>query len=144
LLEPSQACQLVRTSHLAGAEKTWESGGFSAMGALARLSQSYAGRCSAIVAFDLLLKKYFALVILALVALVAYFQASGVTQLLGAAIGGTSSSAAPPGPPAANRGRATADAIISRNPFDSVTGPLTPGASIDIPVPTASPVDKSD
>ncbi|HEY2406500.1 MAG TPA: type II secretion system protein GspC [Polyangiaceae bacterium] len=97
-------------------------------------------------AFDLLLKKYFPVLLLALVALVAYFQAAGLTQLIGSSIGGAVSSAAPPSTPApalGSHGRANADSIISRNPFDSVTGPLTPDKT-EVPVPTASPVDNSD
>jgi len=102
------------------------------------------------VTFDLLLKKYFLGVVLAFVALAAYFQAAGATQLIGAAFSGPVSSAAPPRPMVAaapvTRERPTADAIISRNPFDSVTGPLN--AEIiplgDVPVPGKSPIDNSD
>jgi general secretion pathway protein C len=79
--------------------------------------------------FDLLLKKYFHGVVLAFVALVAYFQAAGATQLMGAALSGPA-----PGAPRSRladattttltHARPTADAIIARNPFDSITGPL--------------------
>ncbi|HEY4106006.1 MAG TPA: type II secretion system protein GspC, partial [Polyangiaceae bacterium] len=100
-------------------------------------------------AFDILIKKYFAGVVLAFVALAAYFQAEGATQLFGAALAVSSSSAGVPGaplaPPLPTRDRRTADPIINRNPFDSVTGPVTPGiGGIDIPVPSKSPVDNSD
>jgi general secretion pathway protein C len=84
------------------------------------------------VAFDALLKKYFAAVILGLVALAAYFQAAGATQLIGAAL------EPPPAAPGTSARLGTssltgssafperkdAEPIISRNPFDSVTGPL--------------------
>jgi len=99
------------------------------------------------VAFDILIKKYFAGVILAFVALAAYFQAAGVTQLFGAALAGSSSSTplARPAPVAAvpSHDRPTADPIIERNPFDSITGPLNAVAP-DIPVPGKSPIDNSD
>jgi len=80
------------------------------------------------VAFDALFKKYFSLVVLGLVALVAYFQAAGTTALLGASLTEPVASTEPvtapsrafkPRPP-----RRTAEPLIKRNPFDSVTGPL--------------------
>jgi general secretion pathway protein C len=82
-------------------------------------------------ALDALLKRYFLGVVLALVAVAAYFQAAGATQLIGSAIGaaGPSGSAAPiPNPPyrlpVPTREQKSGEAIIARNPFDSVTGPL--------------------
>ncbi len=82
-------------------------------------------------AFDALLKRYFLGVVLALVAVAAYFQAAGATQLIGSAIGaaGPSGSASPiPNPPyrlpVPTREPKSGEAIIARNPFDSVTGPL--------------------
>ncbi len=97
--------------------------------------------------FDLLLKKYFLGVVLAFVALAAYFQAAGATQLLGAAFTSPSSSSLPPRsmalPAPSTRERPSAEAIIHRNPFDSVTGPLD-AEKLDVPVPTKSPVDNSD
>ncbi|MEP7053611.1 MAG: type II secretion system protein GspC [Pseudomonadota bacterium] len=97
--------------------------------------------------FDLLLKKYFTGVVLAIVALAAYFQAAGATQLIGAAFSSPGTSVAPArvaaisAPPA--RSRPVADTIISRNPFDSVTGPLD-AKPVDVPVPTKATVDASD
>ena len=97
--------------------------------------------------FDLLLKKYFIGVVLSFVALAAYFQAAGATQLIGAAFTSPASSAAPPRvatlPPVSTHERPTAEAIIHRNPFDSVTGPLD-AEKLDVPVPTKSPVDNTD
>ncbi len=97
--------------------------------------------------FDLLLKKYFTGVVLAFVALAAYFQAAGATQLIGAAFSSPASSAAPlrmaAVPAATSHSRPSADPIISRNPFDSVTGPLD-AKPVDTPVPTKSAVDASD
>jgi general secretion pathway protein C len=82
-------------------------------------------------AFDALLKRYFLGVVLALVAVAAYFQAAGATQLVGSAIGAAvpSGSAAPiPNPPyrlpVPTREVKSGEPIIARNPFDSVTGPL--------------------
>jgi general secretion pathway protein C len=99
------------------------------------------------VTFDLLLKKYFVGVVLSFVALAAYFQAAGATQLIGAAFTSPASSAAPPRsaslPPPSTLERPTAEAIIHRNPFDSVTGPLD-AEKLDVPVPSKSPVDNSD
>ena len=98
--------------------------------------------------FDLLLKKYFLGVVLAFVALAAYFQAAGATQLLGAAFSTPASSALPPNsqPVAltAPQSRPNADAIIERNPFDSTTGPLIGGDKIEIPVPGKTLVDNTD
>src|SRR6185503_15317054 len=65
-------------------------------------------------------------VVLASIALAAYFQASAATELLGAALvdhvrafrdHGTRNAPVAPA-------EKTANAILSRNPFDSVTGPL--------------------
>ncbi|RYZ07821.1 MAG: general secretion pathway protein GspC [Myxococcales bacterium] len=82
-------------------------------------------------ALDALLKRYFLGVVLALVAVAAYFQAAGATQLIGSAIGAAapSGSAAPiPNPPyrlpVPTREPKSGEPIIARNPFDSVTGPL--------------------
>jgi general secretion pathway protein C len=81
-------------------------------------------------AFDTVLKRYFAGVILALVAVAAYFQASGMTQLVGAAmspdpktlVGAPSAQVRPPPvAPAADDHATSARAILDRNPFDSVT-----------------------
>jgi len=101
------------------------------------------------VTFDLLLKKYFLGVVLAFVALAAYFQAAGATQLIGAAFSSPLSSAAPArlataaAPP--TRERPSADMIIARNPFDSVTGPLNAEKiELDVPVPGKSPIDNTD
>ena len=77
-------------------------------------------------AIDALLKRYFLGVVLALVAVAAYFQAAGATQLVGSAIGAGSSSSAslvvvPPYKLAVpTREPKSGQAIIERNPFDSV------------------------
>ena len=98
--------------------------------------------------FDLLLKKYFLGVVLAFVALAAYFQAAGATQLVGAALTSPASSAATSPriaslPATPTREHPSAEPIIHRNPFDSVTGPLD-AVPADLPVPDKSPVDNTD
>lgn len=103
-------------------------------------------------AFDTLLKKYFSVVILGLVALAAYFEASGATQLLGSALAPDESMlvSRPPRPgdlaalnqqPRAEQ--KSAEPILSRNPFDSVTGPLN-AKPLDESLPSASKADVSD
>lgn len=97
-------------------------------------------------AFDALLKKYFSVVVLTLIAAMAYFQASGAMKLFGASLGAdektltrapmAAPAQAPAHPVVATR---SGEAILSRNPFDSVTGPLNateldPG---DLPTPAA-------
>jgi general secretion pathway protein C len=83
-------------------------------------------------ALDALLKRYFLGVVLLLVAVAAYFQAAGATQLIGSAIGAAapSASGAIPNPPyqlpVPGRDPKSGQAILDRNPFDSVTGPLKP------------------
>lgn len=99
-------------------------------------------------ALDPLLRKYFALLVLALVALGAYFQAKGATQLVGAAFvspvpSGSAARQATHGALALAHEPKSAEPIIERNPFDSVTGPLT-GKAIEIPVPKAEELETKD
>src|SRR5690606_33850969 len=100
-----------------------------------------------LVAFDALFKKYFVLVVLGLVALAAYFQASGTTALIGAALTEPASVPAEQqtGAPLATVRpvRRTAQPLIKRNPFDSVTGPLDskPAPVVDAPKPEPSVTD---
>jgi general secretion pathway protein C len=100
-------------------------------------------------ALDPLLKKYFPVLVLALIGLGAYFQASGATQLVGAAFVSPAPSGSAPRPrtraplPSHQTERRTGDAIIERNPFDSVTGPLT-AKEIEIPTPKPDELDTKD
>src|SRR5258706_2086022 len=81
--------------------------------------------------FDTVLKRYFAGVILALIAIAAYFQASGITQLVGSALAPDDKSLAASAPMAVRPASAAAPRpedhatsarwILERNPFDSVT-----------------------
>jgi general secretion pathway protein C len=107
-----------------------------------------------LVPLDTLLKKYFPLVVLAMLAVVAYFQASGTTELFGAALLGDGEIMAPAasaaaGPRPTNAGRASARSakpILDRNPFDSITGPLTaePIDTGKLVTEKSGPVDSSD
>ncbi len=100
-------------------------------------------------ALDALLKRYFLGVVLVLVAIAAYFQAAGATQLIGSAIGAAPSSSASPiiAPPyklaVPTREPKSGLPIIERNPFDSVTGPLNAVPPPD-PELTPTPLDLSD
>src|SRR5689334_12105421 len=81
-------------------------------------------------ALDALAKRFFPGIVLAMIALAAYLQASGVMQLVAAAyLAGDDATDAPAlskSPPPSVEPRAPKDAepILARNPFDSVTGPL--------------------
>ena len=87
---------------------------------------------------DTVLKRYFPLVILGLIGAATYFQAAGVSQLVGSrfAVDASALGAVPSGPPGSRQAAGaasgdqharTGEAIIGRNPFDSVTGPLNKG-----------------
>ena len=111
-------------------------------------------------ALDALLKRYFPAVVLVLVALAAYFQASGAMELLGSALTPDEAAYAARGSPSpantglagaprsASRGDKNAEPILARNPFDSVTGPLNikpldisekPAARLDLSDPLSAP-----
>jgi general secretion pathway protein C len=99
---------------------------------------------------DAILKRYFPGVLCALLALAAYFQASGMGQLVASTVAVDSFTlpAAPPPRSAlpgstANQDHTTsAQPIISRNPFDSVTGPLD--AKPAEPLPAHQVVENKD
>jgi general secretion pathway protein C len=101
-------------------------------------------------AFDQLLKRHFWLPTRALTSVASFFGARGVGNLFGASLGADPQqlSAAPMASrtvPMAGNGtqKATsADPILARNPFDSVTGPLLRGPESDNP--TTQPLDMSD
>lgn len=80
--------------------------------------------------FDALAKRYSVLVVCLMLGVAAYFQASGLAKLVGAVL--APATMIPPsrgGPlamvPAPEVRDRSATAILERNPFDSVTGPLT-------------------
>ena len=97
---------------------------------------------------DPLFRKYFPALVLVLVAIAAFFQASGANELVGAAFIASAPSAMPeralrhPAAVAAIE-RGTAETILKRNAFDSVTGPLDPSAQA-IPVPKPGQLEVSD
>jgi len=97
---------------------------------------------------DPLFRKYFPALVLVLVAIAAFFQASGANQLVGAAFIAVAPSAAPD--QASRHSTAVAavehrsgEPILKRNPFDSVTGPLDPSAQA-IPVPKPEQLEVTD
>ena len=103
---------------------------------------------------DAILKRYFPVVICLLVATAAYFQASGMGQLVAGSVL-LDPSAMPPPPPMPKSGAGhssgatdralNAGPILARNPFDSVTGPLDGSSqSVSIPQQEAAPVDTSN
>lgn len=82
---------------------------------------------------DLLFKKYFFGIVLSLVALAAYFQASGVSHLVGEQLAPGSGPTLPPlvSAKAVRIERPSAKAIHDRNPFDSEKGPLNPPPKVE-------------
>src|SRR5262245_33316965 len=96
---------------------------------------------------DAKLKRFFPLLLCFSIAIAAYFQAAGIGQLVvSAVVGGTEPSAAPETMPAADapaRPAKDGKAILARNPFDSVTGPLDGSAAPagEVPKPDA-PVEE--
>ncbi|MDC3952929.1 type II secretion system protein GspC [Polyangium jinanense] len=102
---------------------------------------------------DAILKRYFPAVICLLIASAAYLQASGMGELVaGSVLLDPSSMPPPPPPPKSGASHSSsgqertvnAGPILSRNPFDSVTGPLD-GKPLDLPsAPEAPAPDNSD
>jgi general secretion pathway protein C len=98
---------------------------------------------------DQLLKRHFWLPTLALTSVASFFGARGVGSLFGASLSAdekqlSASPMATKAIPTSNNGTAkatSADPILSRNPFDSVTGPLLRGLDES---PVAAPIDMSD
>jgi general secretion pathway protein C len=89
--------------------------------------------------FDAIFKRYFAVAVCLLIGVAAYFQASGMGALVASSVAlDPSALPAPLLPPravaaATSQDHSTsADAILTRNPFDSVTGPLD-GKQIELP-----------
>lgn len=106
-------------------------------------------------AFDTILKRYFPAVLLSLVGVAAYFQASGITQIVGTALAVDDKGLLAGGPAALKAGASsagssfhlvTAAKIIERNPFDSKVGNLNPApeASASSSEPTAPPLPPTE
>ncbi|HSO00821.1 MAG TPA: hypothetical protein VLS89_21165, partial [Candidatus Nanopelagicales bacterium] len=86
---------------------------------------------------DALAQQLFPGIVASSIAVAAYYQASGLSALLGDTIDPDGPSpvqaeSVRPAPSLPSEHATSAEAILSRNPFDSVTGPLN-GASIAIP-----------
>ena len=99
--------------------------------------------------FDAIFKRYFAAVVCLFIGVAAYFQASGMGALVASSVA-LDPSALPAAPPLLARAApaatsqdhtTTAAAILSRNPFDSQTGPLD-AKGIDLP--TELPKEQSN
>ena len=104
---------------------------------------------------DQLLKKNFWAVLLAMLAVIAFLNAEGITQLVGASLGPDEkqlalapplAKASLPQPGAAPFHTTSSDPIFARNPFDSETGPLNakPLDLADEPAQAAQGPDLSD
>jgi general secretion pathway protein C len=94
-------------------------------------------------ALDQILKKNFWAVLLALLALVAFLNAQGLMQIVGAGLAPDEKQLAAlagpgrmmaPAPSAVPFHATSAEKILARNPFDSVTGPLN-AVPIELPMP---------
>jgi len=99
---------------------------------------------------DSVIKRYWLVVLAAFVAVAAYLQAEGVGQLVAGTIGDGQEVAAPKSRPRkpltiTQHPDRSATAILSRNAFDSVTGPLD-GKSQPLPssLPLAAPTNENN
>ncbi|MGA3122358.1 MAG: type II secretion system protein GspC [Polyangiaceae bacterium] len=104
-------------------------------------------------AIDKLLKRHFWAVVLVLVAIAAFLDAQGIMQIVGASLAPDDkqltvpplTARLPPPPMSSSRHVTSAESILSRNPFDSVTGPLNAVALIeDAKAAEPPPPDLSD
>ena len=103
-------------------------------------------------AIDKLLKRHFWAVILALTAVVAFLDAQGIMQVVGAGLAPDEKQLALPplmarvalAPGSASPHATTADSILARNPFDSVTGPLNLPPPVEVVDAAPPPPDLSD
>jgi len=94
--------------------------------------------------FDRQIKRFFPAILCGFIALAAYFQASGIAQLLASAVVESDEPARSPATVPVSGvlqpTRKSGDAILARNPFDSATGPLD-GRAMPIPeAPEEEPV----
>ncbi|WP_437876650.1 type II secretion system protein GspC [Sorangium sp. So ce513] len=83
---------------------------------------------------DAFIKRRFACILGGMIAVSAYLQASGISHLIAHQIARGSApaapaAAAPAGAPPSGDPPPSAAPILERNPFDSITGPLTPPSS---------------
>ncbi len=102
-------------------------------------------------ALDQLLRRNFWIVLIPLVMIAAFLNAKGLTQLVGIGLGADEKQLAgaplvaktPPLASSQLSHTTSAEAILSRNPFDSVTGPLNRKPVVDEPA-SAVALDLSD
>jgi general secretion pathway protein C len=101
---------------------------------------------------DQILKRHFWAVIVVLVAMAAFLDAQGIMHIVGASLGADETALTvpplmarlPAAPASATPHATSAEPILSRNPFDSVTGPLN-AVPVNLPdVVAAAPPDLSD
>jgi general secretion pathway protein C len=102
---------------------------------------------------DQILKRHFWAVIVVLVAMAAFLDAQGIMHIVGASLGADEATLAvpplmarlPAAPASATPHATSAEPILSRNPFDSVTGPLNlappPALTDSTPPPPPEPTD---
>ena len=102
---------------------------------------------------DQILKRHFWAVIVVLVAMAAFLDAQGIMHIVGASLGADEATLAvpplmarlPAAPASATPHATSAEPILSRNPFDSVTGPLNlappPAPTDSTPPPPPEPTD---
>ena len=103
-------------------------------------------------AVDKILQRHFWAVILVLVAIAALLDAQGIMQVVGARLAPDPAQLAvapltarlPPAPATSSHHATEAEPILSRNPFDSVTGPLNAVAVEAPPDQPPPPPDLSD
>ena len=90
---------------------------------------------------EVLFKKYFYVGVFVLVALCAFFQASGISDIARSFLAPEAGRRPAPSPLVTLDGRSkpSVRAIHERNPFDSVTGPLEPVPVEEAPVEAATP-----
>ncbi len=91
---------------------------------------------------DPLFRRHFGLVLLGLLAIMAYFQARGISNWIAGRLTVPAASQAPKTPrpkPSSSARINSADAILERNAFDSTTGPL-----LDLSTPDAGPEEDED
>ncbi len=83
---------------------------------------------------DTQLKRFFPLLICALIALAAFFQASGIGRMVATSVAGDGAPSKPRARlmPPLTKAKVEAIPILARNAFDSVTGPLD-GKAISVP-----------
>src|SRR5262245_18675869 len=132
------------------ADRGLDSPTISGLNSLARLWQS-AHREEAPLPVDQLLKKNFWIVLLPLIAIAAFLNAKSVTQLVGIGVMPDEKQlSVPPAvaktpPQAFSVGRnPSAEPILSRNPFDHVTGTLKPPPVDESAGAGTTPVDSTD